>query len=102
MSKVKPFFEHTCHKCGLVEEANFVWAGPHIKQICNGCSSYVKFFDKNLIPDVRAIKEKIWILIDKDLEGISQCKNECEFIEGQKGIYEKMQYWKLYLYIRNA
>jgi hypothetical protein len=78
------FFEHSCFKCGIVDEYKFTYAGPHIKQVCNNCGAYVKFFDKNKIPDIKEIKLKIWHLTNQDLTVIS-------FLNG------KMMYWKLYL-----
>ena len=59
MIKTKPFIENACHKCGVIDEARFAYAGPHIKQVCNNCHFYVKFFNVKLIPDVKEIKLKI-------------------------------------------
>lgn len=94
------FFSTTCHKCGLIDEAKFIYAGPHIKQVCNGCGFYVKFFDKALLPDVKAIREKIWYISKGDKELIEQAKKACEFIQGLSGVNGKMMYWRLYLEIR--
>jgi hypothetical protein len=93
------FFEHTCHKCGLIDEARFVFAGPHVKQVCNGCGFYVKFFDKAKVPDVREIKLKIWAITRQDLELIEQAKKAVDFTPC-KGLYEKMMYWRVYLKVR--
>lgn len=88
-----------CHYCGLVDEAKFVYAGPHIKQICNGCGKYVKFFDKAKIPDAKETKLVIWS-ITQDLEKINQAKANCNFIENLTGLDLKIMYWWLYLSIR--
>ena len=96
---MKAFFEHSCHKCGLVDEAKFVHAGPHIKQVCNGCGFYVKFFDKAMIPDHIEIKQKIWYISKQNLLLINKAKEEVEFIECT-GLSRKLMYWKLYLKIR--
>lgn len=92
---------YECHVCGVVDEAKFVYAGPHIKQLCNSCGKYVKFFNKALIPDVKEIKLSIWG-IKKDVETIEQAKKECGFVDGLTGLDEKIQYWRLYLYMRSA
>lgn len=94
------FFPHTCTKCGLIDEARFVYAGPHVKQVCNGCGFYVKFFDKALIPDVRDIRAKIWVVAVGNKDLIEQAKYACEFIPGLSGVNGKMMYWKLYLEVR--
>ena len=90
---------HECHHCGVVDEAKFVFSGPHIKQVCNGCSRYVKFFSKSKIPDVREIKLKIWS-ITKDIDYIKKCKEKSSFVENLSGIEQKIMYWRLYLQIR--
>lgn len=88
-----------CHNCGLVDEAKFVYAGPHIKQICNGCDSYVKFFPASRIPDYRDIKLRIWA-ITQDPPLINKAKQECAFVENAKGTDLKLVYWRLYLQLR--
>lgn len=93
--------KHACHRCGLIDEAQFVPSGPHIKQVCNGCGAYVKFISPAAIPDVRLIKEKIWFITGANLTTIEAAKTEVSFVAGMKGIYEKLQYWKLYLRLRN-
>jgi hypothetical protein len=90
-----------CHYCGLVDEAKFVYSGPHIKQICNGCDKYIKFFDKSKIPDVKEIKLTIWS-ITNNIEKISQAKNDCNFVNDLKGLDLKIMYWRLYLQIRKG
>lgn len=98
--KLEPFFKHECHKCGVIDEACFVYSGPHIKQICNECGAYVKFFDKAKIPDVKEIKIKIFSICLSDLHLISEAKKEMGFIENLTGLSAKMMYWKLYLFVR--
>lgn len=88
-----------CHYCGLVDEAKFVYAGPHVKQLCNGCGRYVKFFDKAKIPDSRETKLTIWA-ITQDIAEISLAKDQIGFVENLKGLDLKMMYWRLYLEIR--
>jgi hypothetical protein len=96
---MKSFFEHTCYKCGLIDEAKFVFAGPHVKQVCNGCGFYVKFFDKAMIPDVMEIKLKIWAITNQDLTLIEKAKREVEFTPCT-GLTAKMMYWRVYLKVR--
>lgn len=88
-----------CHNCGLVDEAKFVYAGPHIKQICNGCGSYVKFFPASKIPDSRDVKLKIWS-ITRDIRKIAYAKSVCGFVEDLSGTDKKIMYWRLYLAVR--
>lgn len=101
MKIVKPFFEHECHKCGSVDEARFSLGSVHLKQICNGCGAYVKFFDKKLLPDIPEIKIKIWG-ITQDLRVISQAKDDIDFVPGLSGLYGKVMYWKLYIQLRKV
>lgn len=95
------FFETACHKCGCIDEARFTYAGPHIKQVCNACGFYVKFFDKAQIPDIKDIRLKIWHISNQNLSLIEECKKQTEFIDGLKGLDGKMMYWKLYLNVRH-
>lgn len=95
-----PFFQHECHKCGVADEARFVNAGPHVKQVCNNCGFYVKFFDKTLIPDVKDIRLKIWFVCEQDATVITNLKQQCEFVESLQGLQAKLQWWKLYLAAR--
>lgn len=102
MQHAKPFFEHTCHKCGLIDEARFVFSSNMaVKQICNGCGFYVKFFDKALVPTVFDIKQKIWYIVEANLGIIKEAKREVEFIDNLTGMPQRLMYWKLYLNIRN-
>jgi hypothetical protein len=97
---MEPFFTHTCRKCGVTDEAKFYHAGPHLKQVCNFCGFYVKFFDKSKVPDVKEIKLKIFALADKNLEAIETGKKEIGFVSGLTGLNEKLQYLNLYLHFR--
>lgn len=90
---------HTCQHCGAVDEARFVFSGPHIKQLCNSCGKYIKFFHKGSIPDVREIRLRIW-LITQDVELINDAKKRSGFVENMVGVDAKMVYWRLYLKIR--
>lgn len=85
-----------CHKCGVIGESRLSWAGPHIKQSCDSCGSYQKFYDKALIPDVREIKIKIWGIANADLSLIETVKKEINFVENIKGVDAKLEYYKLY------
>jgi hypothetical protein len=96
------FFETGCRKCGAIDEARFTFAGPHIKQVCNACGFYVKFFDKAKIPDIKDLRLKIWHISDQNIDLINKCKKDMEFVEGMKGLDGKMMYWKLYLHIRHS
>jgi len=97
--KMQLLIPYECHHCGVVDEAKFVYAGPHVKQICNCCNKYVKFFDKALIPDARETKLRIWA-ITQDVPKITSAKAEIGFIENLKGLDLKMIYWRLYLQVR--
>jgi hypothetical protein len=91
---------YICHSCGKTDEAKFVYAGPHIKQVCNQCGRYVKFVSKGFIPDPRETKLKIWS-ITTDIETINSAKKSCIFVEGLTGVDLKMVYWRLYLRLRD-
>lgn len=98
---MKDFFQdNVCHSCGAVDEPRFTYAGPHIKSICNHCQKYIKFINKQEIPDTQEIKLKIWALAEKNVNLINAAKKDIDFIDGLKGIDEKLQYWKLYLKVR--
>lgn len=99
MKQVKPFFETDCHKCGSVDEARFILGNTHVKQICNNCGCYVKFFNKSLIPDIPEIKMKIWAICD-NIDEINDAKSEIDFVDKLTGLYGKIMYWKLYLEMR--
>lgn len=90
---------HQCHICGVEDEAKLVYAGPHVKQVCNGCNTYVKFISKSFIPDVREVKLRIWS-ITQDASFIDAAKESCAFVENLNGLDGKMMYWRLYLKIR--
>lgn len=100
MKVVKPFLENDCHKCGHVGESKLYWSGPHIKQVCANCGFYIRFIKPLSIPTTREIKEKIWFMTNANKDAISNAKTECEFIEGCTGAYEKIMYFKLYLWLR--
>lgn len=44
MSKEQPTL--VCYHCGLVDDYHTVESGPHLKAICNGCGSYIKFIPR--------------------------------------------------------
>lgn len=93
---------HECHRCGVVDEAKFTFAGPHIKQVCNNCNSYVKFFNKSWVPDKTEIKLRIWA-ITQCTSTLASLKKEIGFIDtGLTPLEEKMQYWRLYLKVRST
>jgi hypothetical protein len=94
------FFETVCHKCGQIDEAKFSLGSTHLKQICNGCGAYIKFFDKNKVPPVPEIKLRIWAICSSDIELINKLKKEILFPENTNGLYQKVAYWKLYLAAR--
>lgn len=85
-----------CHKCGVIGESRLSWAGPHIKQSCDSCGAYQKFYDKASIPDVREIKIKIWGRVNGDISLIESAKKEMNFVENLKGLDAKLEYYKLY------
>lgn len=92
---------HECQSCGLVDESKFKYAGPHIKQVCNGCNSYVKFYSKWLIPDPKEIVLKIQS-ITMDIDEINEAKKVIGFVlpNGVNSLDKKIMYWRLYLQIR--
>jgi hypothetical protein len=90
---------HECQSCGVVDEAKFIFKGPHVQQLCNGCDKYVKFFSKGHLPDVREIRLRIWS-ITQDVDKINLAKKQCKFVENMVGLDAKMVYWRLYLKIR--
>jgi hypothetical protein len=95
---MKPYFEHTCHRCGEIGELDFNFAGPHIKAVCSGCGFYVKFFDKSLLPDPKELKMKIMILADNNIQKIIERKSKLGiFYDGISGMNAKIAYWKLYI-----
>lgn len=97
---MKPFFEHACHKCGVMAELNFNFAGPHIKAVCSHCGFYVKFFNAALIPDVQTIKLRIYSIANEDLQAIELKKKELGlFYNGISGMQAKIAYWKLYIHL---
>lgn len=93
---IEPLIPCHCHRCGVIGESRLTWAGPHIKQSCDACWAYVKFYDKALIPDMREMKIAIWGLVKADLNIINQVKNEIGFVEKLTGLDAKLQYYKLY------
>lgn len=93
--------ECKCHKCGIVGESRLSWAGPHIKQSCPECGAYQKFIDKSLIPDVKDIKVKIWGIAEAQLNIIEAFKKEISFVEGLNGLYAKLEYYRLFLALKN-
>lgn len=101
MKKIPYFLIQECHKCGLCDEPKLGYAGPHIKASCNNCGTYFKFINTTSMPDTREIKIRIFDIVDKDINKITDAKNEIGFVDGLKKIDEKIQYWKLYLYLRN-
>src|SRR5690606_16985068 len=90
---------YDCPRCGVTDEAKFLFSGPHVKQVCNNCGSYVKFYNKSNIPDASEIKLKIWS-ITQDMGKIEQAKSKIGFVENLKGLYRNIMYWRLYLQIR--
>lgn len=101
MQQAKPFFETSCHKCGFIDEAAFTFStNGAVKQICNNCHAYVKFFDKSLVPTVYDIKVKIWYIVQKNMAIIEQAKKDVEFISDLTKLSQQLMYWRLYLRIR--
>jgi|SRR5215211_7753524 len=100
------FFNYYCHRCSVTDEAKFVISGPHVKQVCNNCGFYVKFFSKDLIPSLKDIKLKIFNLCNGDLDIINKAKQEIGFPEEEKnkglitGWNLIVLYWDLYLQTR--
>lgn len=105
------FFNHTCRKCGGIDEAKFTQSGPHVKQLCLHCGCYVKFFDKSVLPDISDIRMKIWIVSGKNANLINSAKESVSFHEYSdtvkysntwtKLVLQKLQWWKVYLKVRS-
>lgn len=98
MNLLKPF---ECHHCGVVDEAKFVFSGPHIKQVCNCCDSYVKFISKAQVPDSTETKLRIWSITNQSTLLIEQAKSNCGFIDNLNGVERNIMYWRLYLSVRS-
>jgi hypothetical protein len=90
---------HVCSHCGATDEAKFIFSGPHLKQVCNSCNRYVKFFSKSAVPDITEVKLKIWSLT-QGTSFIDAAKEPCGFLEGATGLEGKVLYWRLYLKVR--
>lgn len=90
---------HVCSHCGVTDEAKFIFSGPHLKQVCNSCGRYVKFFSKSAVPDAREVKFKIWG-ITQDTSFIDAAKEKSGFVDGFNGLELRMMYWRLYLTVR--
>lgn len=93
---------HTCNTCGITDEAQFKYAGPHIKQVCNYCGAYVKFFSKGLLPDHKEIKLNIWSMVKGDTEKTETVKSESYHFDGLSGLELKLAWWRLYLETRES
>ena len=100
---MKPFFETTCDKCGVIDEAKFVDANIHVKQICNSCGCYIKFFSKNKLIHEKELKLRIFEVVKGDLKIIEQTKEKIDFPPKDNFyLYNvRLLYWKLYLQICN-
>lgn len=93
------FIPHVCHVCGQTDEAKFVFSGPHVKQLCNSCGSYVKFVSKSVVPDATEIRFKIWSLT-KDVSLIDAAKEASGYVDNLKGLEKRMMSWRLYLKVK--
>jgi hypothetical protein len=93
---MNPLIPCHCHKCGVIGESRLSWAGPHIKQSCPECGAYQKFIDKSTIPDVKEIKVKIWGIVNGSVDSINFSKKEIEFVENLTGLYQKLEYYRLF------
>jgi hypothetical protein len=104
--EVSRFFNHDCHRCGVCDEYKFSVSGKHIKASCNGCGAYVEFIKQSKIPSVLEIKEKIFVMVDRDIQKIKNVKQEIGFIENREGMAtefcsrKQLEYWKLYLHLK--
>lgn len=57
-----------CKKCGSINDFQKVQAGKHLKAICNGCDSYIKFLPLGNPPKIHFGKftgREIYTLIEK-------------------------------------
>lgn len=97
---METFFTHSCHKCGGTDEAKFVIAGPHVKQVCLHCGFYVKFASQDIIPDIKEIRLKIWQIAKGNTEIIEQAKTKTGYIAIDDKLLHKIQWWRVYLLVR--
>lgn len=109
---METFFNHTCHRCGGVDEAKFETSGPHVKQVCLHCGAYVKFMPKQNIPSLPQIRLKIWQVANEDKSIIQSAKDktgfrelpqdaECYDKEFPRGLLESLMWWDIYLTVRS-
>lgn len=94
------FFPHSCHRCGQTDEARFAYAGPHVKQVCNACGAYVKFFPIGAIPDVLTIRGKIWYVSGQSRELIERAKVAAEYADQPDKLQAQMAWWRVWLEVR--
>lgn len=99
---MKEILEINCYRCGFVDAPRFVFSGPHVKEICNNCGSYLKFVTADTVPALDRIKFAIWG-ITKDVDLIEKTKILCSFVSFPKeqGLAQRIQYWNLYLAIKH-
>jgi len=91
---IQPLIPANCRKCECVDESRFEMKGPHLKQICPKCESYLSFYPKSKFPSTQEIKNKIWEHTT-DLDLIKFAKEVSEFKE-KDGLNEQFEYWRLY------
>lgn len=103
MKKQIPYyFYNECTKCGLCDEPQIHWSGPHIKLTCQGCNAYIKFVGRKSLPSKIQLKNVIYQLCDKNLNTINSLKQELNFkVKDEGSIQQFQQYWKLYLLSRS-
>lgn len=96
------FFYNECDKCDTYDEASFHQSGPHIKLVCSGCNSYIKFISPKKTPTLLQIKQKIYDLLNNDKLKVEIMKYFIEFQKYPEGSEKELkEYWRLYLHSRS-
>lgn len=49
-----------CHRCQTRIPHQYCFAGPHIKEVCGRCGSYIRFAPIISIPNHLESRKKIW------------------------------------------
>lgn len=91
------FIECKCTKCGAIGESKLSISGKHVKQSCNSCGAYVKFYPQNDLPPLKDVRAWIWEYTGGDLAVIGVFKNATNFVNYEDYLGKFIQYWKIYL-----
>lgn len=94
--------ENTCSKCGYYGESWLCESNIHIKQCCGKCRSYVKFYERRNMPEIKELKDRIWKLSGNNIELINDYKLKMNFPNKETEYRTNMPlvYYQLYFFIR--